>query len=888
MSGQPVTEWLRPLGVGEILDVAIKACRARFATLVKAMVVVIAPVIALDAVMQLSLLSDSTEVVTDPSGFGDPTMAPTVDLGDLRAILAGTLLVFLLYVLVSALATAAGFKVVSGAYVGGESSWRESLRFAFSRLGSVVWLSIVVVRLLTVIFAALVAVWLFTASLPAPTGLRALGVLAAMAVVVYLLVAWSVAVPVLLLEGWRGRTALERSRKLVAGRWWPAFAVLGLASLLSVVVQFGLSAVVTVVLLGGAGEPVTVVGDALANVASTAVTTPFLAAVTTVFYFDLRVRKEGFDLEVLARRIGIDPRAGTATEPARSPADLVGGDAGRVAVSTPQASGRAEWGPASPTVGVGSGEPPPPEETHSWSPAASWAVGFLAAYAFLVLIFATLAYLADLTAFGGVARAVVRILGIAVVAWGLTKRQRWAWRAAMVVSGLLALRGILGAVALGATAASGDLADAEALLPFGAVSAALLAGIALSAIGAFCALVVGLQQRGDADSTQMRATGPSPLVGPVLLVVTVLAGALGLSALRDSVDGRGGNAGFELVQPQVEPSQSFPDMSAPTTPPPPQPQGLAGQTQLPDGFGAIAVDDARRQVFVSSPTANVVSVLDFDGRLVRTIEGIAGPGALLVDGDRLLVASTTGGRIHVLDAATFEPRTRYGEGTLVKPGPIVKAGGRLWTSTGRCGDFETLLVSIDPASGATVVHPALEELAYCMELATSPADPNLLLGFDSGLSPATVVRVDVSGAVPTVVASRRQEQLGNLRQLAVLPRGDRFVAASGSPYTFLEFKTEDLAESGIEYPADAYPTAAATTAAKGGLVAAGISTFDDPDIFVYRAGDPGEQLSTLAIPGSESQWLLDRGLAWTADGSTLFAVSGDPSGTNVRFNVFTT
>jgi hypothetical protein len=372
-------------------------------------------------------------------------------------------------------------------------------------------------------------------------------------------------------------------------------------------------------------------------------------------------------------------------------------------------------------------------------------------------------------------------------------------------------------------------------------------------------------------------------VGPVLLVLTVLASALGVSVLRDAGGGLSAapdSVGFESEQSGVDPAPS----GTPTAPSSP-PEGLGAQgTRLPDGFGAIAVDDSRRQVFVSSPTANAVSVLDFGGRLVHTIEGIAGPGALLVDGNRLYVASTTGGRIDVLDAATFEPLARFGEGTLVKPGPLAKAGGRLWTSTGSCGSFQTMVVSIDPATGTTVVHPPLESLRYCMDLTSSPTDPNLLLGFEPGLSPATVVRVDVSGSTPAVITSRRQEELGNLKQLAVLPRGDRFVAASGSPYTFLEFRTDDLTKSGIEYPADAYPTAAATTSGGGGMIAAGISTFDDPDIWVYRAGDPAQMLTTVGLGGSEE--LMDRGLAWAADGSALFAVSGDVGGTKIGFHVF--
>lgn len=148
---------------------------------------------------------------------------------------------------------------------------------------------------------------------------------------------------------------------------------------------------------------------------------------------------------------------------------------------------------------AGPASPPPRDRAPTWSRAASWAVGFLAAYAFFVLVQALLAYQAGLTEPRGVVRAVVRILLITVLTWALTQRQQWAWWAAMVASGLFALAGILGAIALGAAAISGVPAAADPLLPFGAVSVALLAGAEVSLIGAFCALVVGLRQHANAN-----------------------------------------------------------------------------------------------------------------------------------------------------------------------------------------------------------------------------------------------------------------------------------------------------------------------------------------------------------------------------------------------------
>ena len=64
---------------------------------------------------------------------------------------------------------------------------------------------------------------------------------------------------------------------------------------------------------------------AVAGTAGALVSTPFSAAYHTVLYFDLRVRKEAFDLQLLAQRIGVDPPAGAHLGPA-APVDETGGD----------------------------------------------------------------------------------------------------------------------------------------------------------------------------------------------------------------------------------------------------------------------------------------------------------------------------------------------------------------------------------------------------------------------------------------------------------------------------------------------------------------------------------------------------------------------------------
>jgi hypothetical protein len=47
----------------------------------------------------------------------------------------------------------------------------------------------------------------------------------------------------------------------------------------------------------------------LASAISAILTRPFAATVRTVLYYDLRVRHEGYDVELLAEQLGIEPAA---------------------------------------------------------------------------------------------------------------------------------------------------------------------------------------------------------------------------------------------------------------------------------------------------------------------------------------------------------------------------------------------------------------------------------------------------------------------------------------------------------------------------------------------------------------------------------------------------
>jgi hypothetical protein len=272
---------LRPLGIGEILDVAIKIYRARFAVVVKATAVVLAPVFALSALIRISLPSSDT--AEDLFEETQPGATPEIDFGDLWPLLAGGLLLAIIAYLASTIATGACFKAISGAYLDEEPGWRESVRFGRSRLGALVWLSI-----LTAICV-----------IPA--------LLLCLAPGIYLWVVWSVAAPVLLLEDVVGWQAMKRSRALVTGRFWPTLAVVLLSLLITFAVQLAIGGVLAGLVSVSGNDVALAIADFIAQTASGVLTTPLSAAILTVLYFDLRVRKEGFDLELLSRRMGVDP-----------------------------------------------------------------------------------------------------------------------------------------------------------------------------------------------------------------------------------------------------------------------------------------------------------------------------------------------------------------------------------------------------------------------------------------------------------------------------------------------------------------------------------------------------------------------------------------------------
>ena len=109
--------------------------------------------------------------------------------------------------------------------------------------------------------------------------------------VIYLVVRWTFALQIALLEGLGPIDALSSSSDLVHGNWWRVLGILSVLFMIVLIIFYAASYLTTTPLL------VTMILAILAA--------PISFIGTTLIYYDLRVRKEGYNLESLGGELHI-------------------------------------------------------------------------------------------------------------------------------------------------------------------------------------------------------------------------------------------------------------------------------------------------------------------------------------------------------------------------------------------------------------------------------------------------------------------------------------------------------------------------------------------------------------------------------------------------------
>lgn len=307
---------LRPLSIGEILDGAISTMRAYWRTVlgISLTVAVLTELCAL--LLQGVLLKDTTSTLSDPD------VTPTEVLRSLGSITGGALLVGVVSVVGTMVATALLTTVTSRAVLGkplsiGEA-WRESRGQFLKLLGLLMLLALITGGVLVVGTLPGLVLGL-VAGFDAPAViLLVLGILAAVVVMIWLTVRFSLASPALMLERQGVRKSLGRSAKLVQGAWWRVAGVQFLAGLIANIVSWIAVIPFTVIAFAVNGEKMTALMGTgaqpagwsfllitgIGSVIGATLTMPVKAGVTVLLYIDQRIRREALDLE-LARAAGV-------------------------------------------------------------------------------------------------------------------------------------------------------------------------------------------------------------------------------------------------------------------------------------------------------------------------------------------------------------------------------------------------------------------------------------------------------------------------------------------------------------------------------------------------------------------------------------------------------
>lgn len=278
----------RPRSASEIVDAAFQLLRGNFGPLAVIAAVVLIP----------SLVVSLVNVWTLPPGVapGSPEAVREAFTGARFALVVPLGIAAFLWLTVGfgALVAAA-----SDAYLGRAVDPGTAFRRAFARAGRLIGGHLLAYLLLFGVFilmgiAAAVAIPIF----------GRLGVLAAFAGVVGGLVWLCVMVaryftitPVLTLEDVGAAASLGRSSALSAGSRGRVFAVACLVFVISIVVVM-VAAGVAVVLPGNPQ-----LASVIANLFYVPLY-PLFTCVMTVLYYDLRIRKEGYDIELMARELG--------------------------------------------------------------------------------------------------------------------------------------------------------------------------------------------------------------------------------------------------------------------------------------------------------------------------------------------------------------------------------------------------------------------------------------------------------------------------------------------------------------------------------------------------------------------------------------------------------
>ncbi|MEU8236181.1 hypothetical protein AB0C12_41880 [Actinoplanes sp. NPDC048967] len=329
-------------------------------------------------------------------------------------------------------------------------------------------------------------------------------------------------------------------------------------------------------------------------------------------------------------------------------------------------------------------------------------------------------------------------------------------------------------------------------------------------------------------------------------------------------------------------------------------QALDHQLGLP-AFGDLVVDQDHDQVYITGGSgSNGVVVTDLDGHVKKTITGQYGATGLALNADnhKLYVALAAGDAISVIDTHTLKETDRYSTGARTCPTHLVRAGELLWFGHGCDGTWSGGVgrvkfpepVEPDPSASpsaapspsptpSTPPKPTIDlntqgdvrfqRAPLLAARADEPAGPLVAAQLNLSLSTVYVYDIAEDGALTTKTSGTAPGS--NLNDISIDKYGQTLLTGAGSRNATQAYATDDLSGRGSYYTGY-YPVAVAA-APDDYHVANGVRASGD-DIYVYETGGvvPERRIDL------SSDVLAPRGLVWSPDSETLYAVTQPAAG----------
>jgi len=266
---------LHPMMFSDLLDGSFRLLKANLGTIVLVAAVFLIPVNLVAAFFQRDLLGGHGffDLMQDPS-LVEEAAGPGPSTGPLVGSLIGAFAT----VLVTPFIGGATSRIVAASYLGGELGAGPAMRATWRR------------------FLVLLAVFFMTLLL------KGAGLVLCLVGALVPMTLFLVTTPVVMLEETGPIRTMARSVVLVRPRFWPVMGV-GVASGLLASVLGNILATPFSLAALAIGYRWGWILAAIGAILPALLTTPFVSILATLVYFDLRIRNEGFDLQMIAAEL---------------------------------------------------------------------------------------------------------------------------------------------------------------------------------------------------------------------------------------------------------------------------------------------------------------------------------------------------------------------------------------------------------------------------------------------------------------------------------------------------------------------------------------------------------------------------------------------------------